>query len=58
MDRKKWVLGRCGMAVLSVNMTYWTYEAEKAINDGGHGSLAKLSKLLDKQLNDIVELIR
>jgi hypothetical protein len=26
MAREKWVLGRCGMAVLCMDMTFWTIE--------------------------------
>jgi dynein heavy chain len=33
--RIEWVLGRCGMTVLCMSMTYWTYEAELNINESG-----------------------
>ena len=26
MAREKWVIGRCGMAVLCMDMTFWTSE--------------------------------
>lgn len=32
--RTEWVRNRCGMAVLCISMTYWTYNSEDAI-DGG-----------------------
>ena len=35
MERAKWVLDRCGMAVLCVNMVYWTLGAEKSMMDRG-----------------------
>jgi len=31
IPRTKWVLDRCGQAVLCISMTYWTYETEAAI---------------------------
>jgi hypothetical protein len=35
MARPKWVMDRCGMAVLCMSMTYWTYESEKHIKEEG-----------------------
>lgn len=31
LSRSEWVISRCGMAVLAVNMTYWTFLTEKAL---------------------------
>jgi hypothetical protein len=31
MPRTKWVINRCGMAVLCVGMIYWTMQTEKAL---------------------------
>jgi len=33
MQRCKWMVNRCGMAVLCISMTYWTSEVEVAVND-------------------------
>jgi dynein heavy chain len=44
-DRAKWVLGRCGMAVLCINMTYWTSNSEKALNDEGNAGVSKYAKV-------------
>jgi hypothetical protein len=32
-EREAWVIRRCGQAVLSVAMAYWTHETETAIQD-------------------------
>lgn len=32
MAREKWVLGRCGMAVLCMDMTFWTSEVFSILN--------------------------
>ena len=58
MPRKKWVLGRCGMSVLSINMTYWTYESEKALNEEGCKGMKNYTEKLLTQLNDVVDLVR
>jgi len=34
MARKDWVLGRCGMAVLNVDMTNWTADVETSLKKG------------------------
>ncbi len=39
MKRVEWVRNRCGMAVLCIAMTYWTYSSEEAIT-GGSEALA------------------
>jgi len=33
MKRDAWVINRCGMAVLNMDMTFWTYETEKLMNE-------------------------
>jgi dynein heavy chain, axonemal len=48
MNRKDWVLGRCGMAVLCVNMTYWTSENEDALINSGNKGVAVFHKKLEK----------
>jgi len=35
MNRNDWVLNRCGQSVLTISMTYWTYEVEEALNEKG-----------------------
>jgi len=32
-DRAKWVVNRCGMAVLNMDMTFWTCETEKYLKE-------------------------
>jgi len=34
-SRDKWVINRCGMAVLCISMTFWTYGAEELIEKAG-----------------------
>lgn len=46
------------MAVLSVNMTYWTYNTEKALNEEGNFGVRKYGKVCEQLLEDIVELVR
>jgi len=41
MPRDKWVLGRCGMAVLCMDMTFWTIEAEAAIMNEGYAGATR-----------------
>ncbi len=31
IKRTEWVINRCGMAVLCISMTFWTYNSEDAI---------------------------
>lgn len=40
MSRSEWVIGRCGMAVLCINMTYWTSECEETIINYGSKGIA------------------
>lgn len=57
IKRKEWVKNRCGMAVLCISMTYWTYNSEAAI-EGGLDSLDKYIGKLNSDLEDIVETVR
>lgn len=41
MERHQWVLSRTGMCVLTMNMTYWTINAEKALNEEGAEGVRK-----------------
>ena len=48
LQRTHWVIDRCGMAVLCVGMTFWTYQAEQAlIQDGAKGCI-QLTKVLNQ----------
>lgn len=42
MKRPDWVLARCGMAVLSISMTFWTFDSEKLIAKGGVKGAAEM----------------
>jgi dynein heavy chain len=53
IKRKEWVKNRCGMSVLSISMTYWTYNSETAIQ-GEQDSLDKYIGKLNSDLEDIV----
>ena len=57
IKRKDWVKNRCGMAVLCISMTYWTYNSEAAIEAGQDG-LEKYVNKLNSDLDDIVETVR
>jgi hypothetical protein len=41
MPRGKWVVGRCGMAVLCISTVYWTFNSEKALKEEGTVGIAK-----------------
>ena len=48
MKREQWVTKRCGQAVLCMNMTYWTFYTEKAMNEKGEQGVLEFShKCLD-----------
>lgn len=49
MKRTDWVKNRCGMAVLCISMTYWTYSSETALN----GGLETLNKFYQKLNNEL-----
>jgi dynein heavy chain len=55
MTRCEWALGRCGMAVLNQDMTYWTMDAEDAIIQN---QLEKFMNSCETNLQDIVCLVR
>lgn len=58
MERHQWVLSRTGMCVLTMNMTYWTINAEKALNEEGAEGVRKYAVRCTELLNDIVNLVR
>ncbi|XP_078059400.1 dynein axonemal heavy chain 12 [Mustelus asterias] len=55
--RSDWVISWPGQVVICVSQMYWTTEVETAIRSGTQG-LKKYSNKLQKQLHDIVELVR
>jgi len=38
-NRRTWVMNRCGMAVLNMDMTFWTFETERSIIEHGNEGL-------------------
>lgn len=57
IKRPEWVRNRCGMAVLCISMTFWTYNSEDAI-EGGAQTLEKYNNKLNFELSEIVEITR
>ena len=57
MSREDFVQNRPGMAVLNIDMTEWTRDAEVAIQEGKDG-LPKYYKRLDVELLKIVNLVK
>lgn len=57
IKRTEWVKNRCGMSVLCISMTFWTYNSEDAI-EGGSETLEKYYNKLNFELSDIVEITR
>jgi dynein heavy chain len=56
MNRRDWVLARCGMAVLNVDMAMWTADVESTLKKGK--GLVWLLEKMNKELGYIIELIR
>ena len=48
--RTKWVLNRCGMAVLCIGMTYWTSQTEEALISNGYKGAVDLAVKLNNQV--------
>ena len=46
------------MAVLNMDMTFWTSETEKAIIQFGNKGVGEYAKVATSQLNEIVRLVR
>ncbi|XP_038668758.1 dynein heavy chain 12, axonemal [Scyliorhinus canicula] len=55
--RSDWVVNWPGQVVICVSQMFWTAEVETAIRSGSQG-LKKYCTKLQKQLHDIVELVR
>ena len=51
--RTDWILSRCGQAVLTVGMTYWTYETEEAMKAGGLNGLTEYKEKLVLQVRRV-----
>ena len=51
--REDWVIGRCGQAVLCIDMTFWTYDVEKAIREKGLDGLVEYKSVADKNVSYI-----
>ncbi|OON17802.1 dynein heavy chain, region 2 [Opisthorchis viverrini] len=54
-QREKWVLDWPGQVVICVSCIYWTEEVQEAM---GHNALASYKEKCDKQIDDIVRLVR
>jgi len=46
MKRQDFVVGRCGMAVLCINMTFWTLNTETALKNEGLNGIKKYHSIL------------
>lgn len=58
MRRSDWVVNRCGMAVLSVNMTYWTFNTEQSLEEFGNKGVINFAQRCSDGLEEIVDLVR
>mmetsp|Transcript_23930 Transcript_23930/g.20946 ORF Transcript_23930/g.20946 Transcript_23930/m.20946 type:complete len:444 (+) Transcript_23930:1824-3155(+) len=56
--RKDWVLKRCGQSVLTISMTYWTAETERALREKGAKGLKEFQGVCEAMIEDIVQLVR
>lgn len=43
MKRVDWIMNRCGMACLCINMTLWTSATEKSLSEEGVTGIKKLT---------------
>jgi dynein heavy chain len=57
-NRRQWVMNRCGMAVLNMDMTFWTFETERSLVEHGNAGVGQYAKVCSTQLNEIVRLVR
>jgi dynein heavy chain len=56
--KEKWVMNRCGMAVLTLDMTYWTSDTEAAIESAGVKGLKTFFEKVKENLAKVVRLVR
>eukprot|EP00698_Gefionella_okellyi_P019150 TRINITY_DN5834_c0_g2_i1.p1 TRINITY_DN5834_c0_g2~~TRINITY_DN5834_c0_g2_i1.p1 ORF type:complete len:4046 (-),score=1123.04 TRINITY_DN5834_c0_g2_i1:354-12491(-) len=57
-NRTKWVAQWPGQAVLGLNSVLWTRQVVQALQKGSRDELESLEKVLEKQLTEIVGLVR
>lgn len=43
-NRRQWVIGRCGMAALNMDMTFWTKETEEALEAKGNEGVGEYAE--------------
>lgn len=58
VQRTLWVRNWPGQIVLAVNSIHWTTEVEQAIKEFGKDGLEQYKEKLNKQIEDIVQLVR
>ena len=58
ISRKRWILNWPAQVILGVSCVYWTTEVTVALKDGGGKALQECNNQLDKQLKDMVALVR
>lgn len=58
MVREKWIIGRCGMAVLCMDMTFWTTEAERHMIEEGYQGAQKYGVTCQENLYQVVAIVR
>ena len=56
--RKEWILHWPAQIVLGGSVVYWTQEVTEALRNGGGKYLVNCNAKLDKQLKDMVDLVR
>lgn len=57
-ERIQWVQEWQGQMLIGVSQAFWTLEVEKALREKGNAGLHDYFKVLQKQLQDIVQLVR
>jgi dynein heavy chain len=58
IPRKRWILNWPAQVILGVSCVYWTTEVTIALKEGGGKALQDCNNQLDKQLKDMVALVR
>lgn len=57
-SRKEWILKWPAQVILGVSSLYWTNDVTIALRAGGKTSLGECNQKLDRQLKQMVELVR
>lgn len=52
------MLGRCGMAVLCMDMTFWTSDAERYMVEEGYVGASKFGQMCHESLQQVVAIVR